>query len=194
MVPLYLQPSIPQQRPDWTRLNVTLTWPPASFPSHSADSLWRWSPWCHCCYIDPASDRAFSNVPLDPTAVLNKLWGETVVGVKSLSAEPTRIHGRCDGAELEATGSRPRYQVSKLTNPLFLTLTFSSSVVTCWNCFDSLTINPPSSSSPCPNHPLHIHSCVSHKWNGRAASAESACESVKCFHCVSPFPSLHGYE
>lgn len=75
----------------------------------------------------------------------------------------------------------------------FLNHTFSPSVVTCWNCFDSLTIpptppSPSSSSSLSPNHTFHIHSYISSKWNGRAASAESAFESVKCFHCVSPFP------
>lgn len=97
-------------------------------------------------------------------------------------AGPRSGPARCGKAELEATGSRPRYQVSKKCK-CFLNQTFPSSAFTCWNCFDSLTINPP---------PLHLlsHSYISSKWNIWAASAESAFKSVKCFHCAraSPFP------
>lgn len=93
----------------------------------------------------------------------------------------------CDRAELKGFKTL-RVQDPDIKCQMINSLFFIASVFTCWNGFNYLTSIPPSPSSPSPNYPFHIHSFISSKWNRRAASAESAFESVKCFHCVSPFP------
>lgn len=173
--------------PCWEQ--VTLTWLPTfAFPPYSADSLWWWSPRCHCYYTDPAGDRCFSDVPLDPAALLNKLWVKpSSVWNHWAPSWPAFRPARCGKAELEATGSWPRYQVSKKCKCSFFFL--SHIPLKCFHLLELLWFSdhhPPPTSSATVTFPVN-ETDEQHRLS-------QPLKVLSAFIARFPFPSLRCYE